>query len=486
MKKILLFGTMLGMAGTALAFGGIFNHGSKSTTYKGGVNAIGVHFGGEKKTADTKPAEKTCQDGTPCGEGCCYGDNTCQQTLSGEYQCCNDNISLCCDVNQTATWDSDTNSAHCCSGTPYCSSTNVDGDCVRDYYSCCDGTPFIWAKFSYGDQYRCCSGTVYKEVGTDGSDVCCQGETKRTCAYYDENENCSYYTCCNSNETAYCSYIATFDAMKCYSGGCCDLEVNELIRRQPNSDNPNLLCCEKGGERYVLDNGYVKCCPAGSKLMNNNECCELSRLFENQCCPYGTTGLDIDGQCCGNEGTKFVIDNHGDQHCCSADSTGWGGDDGCCGPGQKVAEGHCCEANQQIVEGQCCQAGSTYINEWGHCCAENFVQYKAHEEDEEVLCCPHEPTVLDNVSVCCDDGETGYISYREGDYIETNCCDGNIYLSNGALGEDWYEQTCCPADSTGWGGEDGCCEPGTQPTKDPDGETHCCPNGWDEDNWECA
>ena len=44
MRKILMFGTMLGVAGTALAFGGMFNHGRKSTTYKGGVDAIGVHI----------------------------------------------------------------------------------------------------------------------------------------------------------------------------------------------------------------------------------------------------------------------------------------------------------------------------------------------------------------------------------------------------------------------------------------------------------
>ena len=59
MKKVFLLGTMLGVTTAALAFGGMFKHGSKSTTYKGGVDAIGVHFGGEKKNDSHTP----CPDG---------------------------------------------------------------------------------------------------------------------------------------------------------------------------------------------------------------------------------------------------------------------------------------------------------------------------------------------------------------------------------------------------------------------------------------
>ena len=63
MRKILMFGTMLGVATTALAFGGMFNHGSKSTTYKGGVSAIGVHFGGEKSTDSKDVPSEICAEG---------------------------------------------------------------------------------------------------------------------------------------------------------------------------------------------------------------------------------------------------------------------------------------------------------------------------------------------------------------------------------------------------------------------------------------
>ena len=61
MRKLFLLGTMLGVASAALAFGGMFSHGSKSTTYKGGVNAIGVHFGGEKST--DSPVLEPCPEG---------------------------------------------------------------------------------------------------------------------------------------------------------------------------------------------------------------------------------------------------------------------------------------------------------------------------------------------------------------------------------------------------------------------------------------
>ena len=63
MKKVFLLGTMLGVASAALAFGGMFNHGSKSTTYKGGVNAIGVHFGGEKSPDSKGDATEVCAEG---------------------------------------------------------------------------------------------------------------------------------------------------------------------------------------------------------------------------------------------------------------------------------------------------------------------------------------------------------------------------------------------------------------------------------------
>ena len=100
---------MLGVASAALAFGGVFNHGSKSSTYKGGVDVIGVHFGGEKKTADSEPEEETCPEGiSRARDGSCsvcdngkvylsYREDPCENEVSGctsnddcgDNECCN-------------------------------------------------------------------------------------------------------------------------------------------------------------------------------------------------------------------------------------------------------------------------------------------------------------------------------------------------------------------------------------------------------------
>ena len=193
MRKIFLTTTILLTAGPALAFGGVFSHGSKSTTYKGGVDAIGVHFGGEKKTADSQPEEGTCPAEKQCGEYCCGHDNVCKQNPdSGEYQCCNDRI--CCDAKEIAyctapdcSWGPPPS---CCNGEVYCpldtcsayqccpTGNKLYGPLERDNgeneYVCCaeNQKPYCWRKFSYGCSYSCCDGTVSPGTGLDGADEC--------------------------------------------------------------------------------------------------------------------------------------------------------------------------------------------------------------------------------------------------------------------------------------------------------------------------
>ena len=119
MRKLFLLGTMLGVASAALAFGGMFNHGSKSTTYKGGVDAIGVHFGGEKST--DSPVLEPCPEGlehnsdgscTVCANGnvyLSYNDDPCgTETPMNQTPCESDDdcfqldadfpIVNCCDI----------------------------------------------------------------------------------------------------------------------------------------------------------------------------------------------------------------------------------------------------------------------------------------------------------------------------------------------------------------------------------------------------
>ena len=247
MRKLFLLGTMLGVASAALAFGGVFGgggHGSKSTTYKGGVDAIGVHFGGEKKgSISPKPEEHNCSeqgtwntetskcacdfgytgtdcscaapyvfnestntcecpDEKQCGEVCCGGDNVCHQdTETGEFQCCNPTYNECCPANQTATrsYGPPYVVFECCTGVAYCWRVGPDGECLDDYYYCCaNGEPFKMGHFSYGDAYTCCPGTLYKGAKSDGSDLCCYSKTEKSYCYNrDSSGKCTDTRCCS-------------------------------------------------------------------------------------------------------------------------------------------------------------------------------------------------------------------------------------------------------------------------------------------------
>ena len=166
------------MSNSALAFGGMFSHGSKSTTYKGGVDAIGVHFGGN--TADTPPScpehstwsnetlkcecdawyvmneerhqcEETCAANRQCGDTCCGAGNIC---VDGN-KCCNQNNpeDECCDIAGSQGFADA--AGECCisgcvllhmdGGDTLCVSAPSDSSCEDDYilleykhaYYCC-------------------------------------------------------------------------------------------------------------------------------------------------------------------------------------------------------------------------------------------------------------------------------------------------------------------------------------------------------------
>ena len=228
MKKLFLLGTMLGVASVALAFGGMFNHGSKSTIYKGGVDAIGVHFGGEKKTADSEPKKETCPAEKQCGDYCCQGDNVCQaNSETGELQCCSEELDHCCPSGSVAFaayrgfWQKE-----CCSGKIYTTGSQFDGrddyrccpagrivhgpldllDDIKTYYCCAEGEQvYIRGKFYYGNAWDCCNGNVYEGKGLDGGDLCCSDGKIPKCAVTDEPGACIKYICCSENESPYYS-----------------------------------------------------------------------------------------------------------------------------------------------------------------------------------------------------------------------------------------------------------------------------------------
>ena len=130
MRKIFLTTTILLTTGTALAFGGVFNHGSKSTTYKGGVDAIGVHFGGEKGS-DINLIDNNEVDECPAGviknsKGACA---LCENgNLYFPYYA--DPCGVETDINKTPCFNGEDCESGCCSENGYCTTRPWDYECI--------------------------------------------------------------------------------------------------------------------------------------------------------------------------------------------------------------------------------------------------------------------------------------------------------------------------------------------------------------------
>jgi len=240
MKKVILFFMFLFITESVFAFGG-GGSGGRSTVFKGGVKAIGVHFNGKQ------PAEIPAEEITDCPENmdlhhtdtgniCCRKDYiplciqkdndtggcklyTCsvpfgypdpdlcgagenvycdQPECNGNSaKCCGDNkilscaqmkygachVSACCNEDETATYH-DGGSASCCSQNDlYCSIRDEAGNCTQQ--NCCGGT-----------------GYIFEHAGINGADVCCFNGKVPTCVQ-DEAGNCVAYGCCSEGQTAH-------------------------------------------------------------------------------------------------------------------------------------------------------------------------------------------------------------------------------------------------------------------------------------------
>ena len=176
MKKILLFGTMLGMATTALAFGGVFSHGNKSTTYKGGVDAIGVHINGkDKANIDIRTCDSETEElvGTECLPKCPKGierntDNSCTV-------CANGNVYLSFNKGNECGTETPMNQTPCETGSDC-------GDGMGDT-SCCDATT-----------HTCKSGNYYYNEDTGEEGYTCVEANEKVCK---SNKDCGSGEYCN-------------------------------------------------------------------------------------------------------------------------------------------------------------------------------------------------------------------------------------------------------------------------------------------------
>ncbi len=252
MKKVLLFGTAILVATSVLAFGGHGGKSRKTSVYRGtGVDSIGVHV----DSKDGGSEKETCPTEKQCGDYCCQLDNVCKQNAeTDEYQCCREDLGHCCSGNQNAYLDYDYSMGpprpvnSCCDGELYCSARDIEGNCIYSssccpkgktvhgpferldgerQYLCCKNEEVSYCvyKASYGCHYFCCNGTVHKEAGLDGADLCCKEGQELICAEHDESDNCLLQTCCYPGQTPYCD-TRNSDG-RCVYGGCCSGTISK-------------------------------------------------------------------------------------------------------------------------------------------------------------------------------------------------------------------------------------------------------------------
>ena len=116
---------------SVLALGG-GGHGHKSSTYKGGVDAIGVHFN-SSATQDSDQSQETCPPQKQCGDYCCQGDNVCKQETQ---ECCSESLNYCCPAGQSAYKHPGHGGPGCCNGELFCGVHDANGSCIS-VTDCC-------------------------------------------------------------------------------------------------------------------------------------------------------------------------------------------------------------------------------------------------------------------------------------------------------------------------------------------------------------
>ena len=302
MRKIFLTTTILLTAGTALAFGGVFNHGSKSTTYKGGVDAIGVHFGREKsgevslncpEHSEWSDDENAClcESGWTMNNAVCMpkGPTTC--AANGFYWCASSQVCV-------------TDEAACLA---LCPSERLCGQtCCGEGNLCVNGN-------------KCCYG--------GNADKCCNASESTGWIGDIADGHVWSEGCCDLNSTPYLGY--TEDEYM-IGTGCCpnDLQIfsNQDIYSIYPEYYPQFCCAEGSTDHNPTDGG---CCEPGNiflQIINSDGfCVDPDDLKEGT---YSAWGEDIliyqnEGHYfgCFPEVPIFLIDENGRARCCPEGAT---------------------------------------------------------------------------------------------------------------------------------------------------------------------
>lgn len=420
MKKTLLFSTMLLAATSALAFGGIFNNGHKSTTYKGGLNAIGVHFGGEGK-ADIKT---TCPEHSEwveteckCESGWEMDGNTCRPNSkpvcdeAGMYWCptaqsCVANAAACLDLCPEDRKCGPEGSEVCCGegnvcvDDAYCCFKDYeDNGGIEDSGMCCS----ISDSTGYSTNDGCCGEgsspyATYSEGGGDYVETsCCSGSVIRTTEWEDGyNQECcangktieynGVKACdpeCGEGEVPYISYYGSDDGV---STECCagtpyqtydDIGPDWTYFEQQCCDSENIhtgvgykgwdVCCDHDPQNYAgyHETGFKVCWNGETACKTNAECgdgeyCNLVNDGDPWTCNYPNQGTceEIGG------GSPAAIEGLGEVVKSDNYMTWWAADNWCKAQGMRLVTieeigCHYSGTNNPIEEG---------AGQWGYCC----------------------------------------------------------------------------------------------------------------------
>ena len=426
MKKLFLLGTMLGMASAAFAFGGVLGGGHKSTTYKSGLNAIGVHFGGEAPASigTSCPEHSSMQGDSPecvCDSGYEMTDSACKPIWPST---CAANGLYWCVETQTCVADKPACMAFC----------PEDRLCGKGDNKVCCGQGNVCV-----DGNKCCFKNHEEDEG-----MCCDAPSS--------GFSTDSWDCCNEENTPYVTYA---DSENYVETACCS-NTNTVI----DIENGSALCCEAGATKYVsyyygyngeaIDVSYG-CCN-GTPYRSYEEEDGPRLWYEQSCCPIGTSPItksighgETTSVCCSSEEKVTCSDTEG-----SPDCDRWE----CCTNGVVIEErglpicAPMCEdgvvaqhiSNDiEIMEipytCKCQNNSHLYCDRWG----------KWDEGAcEESKCCPADKTLTtyEYASACCATNEVAYCSLKSWGYKcrETGCC-------NGALSTFDDVSACCSEDS---------------------------------------
>ena len=349
MRKLFLLGTMLGVASAALAFGGMFGgggSGSKSTTYKGGVDAIGVHYNGEKKEAEITCPEystldKSCNE-CKCDEGYVKNEegdcveNQCLG-LDPENDPCLDSCDpvtgdktyaeVCPDENGENNWRCDEESHECvnpCSeeSTTCFTYTAENGECTETINTgaTCDTNDEHKICGESGDCSTCedgyelvngtcleeCEGGQERDANNVCQDPCPEGISRSTrdgtCSICDNgnvhlsymDDPCQYpVSGCTSNdecaEGQYCK-LTGYECEYPEEGVCEDIgEPNEAPLTL--NDQTRAIYYIKSAKSYWAAENW---CKAQGKRMPSLADFGITGGYENECTTSGCIGADWD------------------------------------------------------------------------------------------------------------------------------------------------------------------------------------------------